>query len=159
MAVMTDGHPTLIVLKGNTSINLWEKEVVPPSLRGGGPIETTTHRNQTWRTFKPRQLKTIGNCAVVVAYDPVAFQEVMALVNVDQFITIDFPDSTHLLVGGHIDNFTLNPIEEGVQPTAVMELVLGRSPIDGSEFEPLFIGPGDYGYGNYGEGKYGGFGS
>ena len=153
MVVMNDGFSTTITMSGNSSVLLYEKEVVPPGVVGGGPNETTTHRNTAWRTFSPKQLKTVGNSSAVVAYDPDAYEEVMALVNVEQIITIDFPDSSHLLFFGCVQDFILNPMQEGVQPTGVLEIASTNVNGAGNEHTPVLVSEG-YSFGVYGVGVY-----
>ena len=155
MARIDDGFSTTILLSGNTSINLYEKEVVPPGVVGGGPIDTTTLRNTAWRTSKPKQLKTVGNSSVVTAYDITSYEEIMALANINQRITITFPDDSALQFYGFIDEFSLNVITEGSQPTAIMQMVpTNIHDVSGNEIGPIHINSGDYGHGVYGSGLY-----
>ena len=154
MARIDDGFSTTITLSGNTSISLWEKEVVPPGIIGGGPIDTTTLRNTTWRTAKPKQLKTVGNSTVVAAFDVSVYEEIVALTNINQRITVNFPDDSALQFYGFIDEFSLNPIVEGLQPTALMQMVPTNTNDAGSEVAPIHINSGDYGHGVYGTGLY-----
>ena len=154
MARIDDGFSTTITLSGNTSISLYEKEVVPPGIIGGGPIDTTTLRNTTWRTAKPKQLKTVGNSSVVAAFDVSVYEEIVALANINQTISINFPDTSILQFRGYIDEFSLNPIVEGLQPTAIMQMVATNTNDDGNEVAPIHLITGDYGYGIYGTGLY-----
>ncbi len=155
MARMDDGFKTLISLSGNTEIALWEKEVTPPGVRGGGPIDTTGMHNTAWRTQSPKQLKTTSISPTLVAYDPVLFEEIAALENINQRIELTFPDDTILQFYGYVETFELNPVMEGRQPTAITKLVpTNVCDIDGSEFPPCLLTPGDYGFGVYGVGNY-----
>ena len=55
---LTDGFKTLISFTNGPSGGglYWETEVTPPGLTAGGVIDTTTMRNDTYRTKVVRQL-------------------------------------------------------------------------------------------------------
>jgi hypothetical protein len=56
---LDDGHSTIFMFSEAPTIKLFEKEVTPPGMTSGGPIDTTTMRNVAWRTMTPRSLKTL----------------------------------------------------------------------------------------------------
>lgn len=113
-----DGHSTLVGFAGAPTIKLWEKEVTPPGVSGGGPTDTTTMRNEEWRTQSPKKLKTLTESSLVVAYDPAVYNDIVDQVNVNQLITITFPDGDTLAFWGWLDEFQPNALVEGEQPTA-----------------------------------------
>jgi len=53
MARIDDGFQTLVSFANYPDVLLWEKEVTPPGVDGGGANETTTMRNTAWRTRSP----------------------------------------------------------------------------------------------------------
>lgn len=123
MARMDDGFATLIEFAENSAVKMYEKEVTPPGVIGGGENDTSTMQNTTWRTKSPKSLKTLGESSLVVAYDPAVFDDIVEMVNVNQLITITFPDDSTLAFWGWIDEFTPNACVEGEQPTADVKII------------------------------------
>jgi hypothetical protein len=141
MSRLDDGHQTLISFSAGLSagaggLQMWEKEVSPPGIEGGGANDTTTMRNTTWRTRAPKQLMTLADATIVVAYDPGLYTELVSLVNVKQEITITFPDASTLIFWGWIDAFSPNALVEGEQPTADITIVPSNEDTSGNEVAP-----------------------
>lgn len=120
---LDDGHQTLISFGADPTVLFWEKKVTPPSIVGGGEINTTTMHNTTYRTKKPKALKDVGNSSVTVAYDPACYPEILALVNVNNLITITWPDGDTLSYWGWLDEFTPGELVEGEQPEAEITII------------------------------------
>jgi hypothetical protein len=136
-----DGHPTRVYLSTEGSaivIEMYEKEVTPPGVSGGGANETTTMRNTLWRTNAPKQLITLTPCTFIGAYDPAVYDEIVSNVNTNQDITIVFPDGSTLVFWGWIDEFIPGPIVEGVQPTAEITIIPSNQDGDGAEIAPVY---------------------
>jgi len=130
MTIMNDGYQTTIAFtsaKMDSQANLLtlmeEKEITPPGVAGGGANDATTMRNTTWRTMAPKVLKTLTESPFVVAYDPELYDEMVAMINDNQLITITFPDTSTLAFWGWIDSFTPNAQVEGEQPTANVVII------------------------------------
>ena len=123
MSMLEDGFATLITFAENSDVLLYEKEVTPPGVDGGGEIDVSTMQNTTWRTKSPKSLKTLAESSLVAAYDVAVYDEIIAMVNVNQSITITFPDSSTLVFWGWIDKFTPGALVEGQQPTADVTIV------------------------------------
>jgi len=138
MARMDDGFATLITFDEDSDVQLWEKEVSPPGVSGGGANDTTTMQNTAWRTMSPKQLKTLTPSSLVAAYDPAVYDEIVTMCNVNQQITVTFPDSSTLVFWGWIDEFTPNRIVEGEQPTAEVTIVPSNQNGSGVETAPSY---------------------
>ena len=142
MTRIDDGHPTLISFAGEGSglvgVQMWEKEVTPPGIEGGGANDTTTMRNATWRTKAPKQLISLTDAGITIAYDPSLYDEMVAMVNVNQEIVVTFPDSSSLTFWGWIDTFTPNAIVEGEQPTADVTVIPSNQNAAGVETAPSY---------------------
>lgn len=121
--LQTDGFSTTIGFASHPNIQFEEKEVQPPGVSGGGEIDTTTHRNTTWRTKMPKKLKTLTEASAVVAYDPAVYPNIVAMTNTNQLITITFPDNATLAFWGWLDEFTPGSNVEGEQPTAECTII------------------------------------
>lgn len=133
MSYLTDGHQTLIGFSLNLTVLLREKTVQPPGIQGGGPVPQTTMRNSVWRTAMPKQLKAMSAMNVKVSYDPGTYNEIIAMINLNQQITVTFSDTSTLKFYGWIDEFIPDDTEEGAQPTATLKLE--PSMLDGSAAE------------------------
>lgn len=139
MPRLDDGFKTLISLGGT---NLWEKSVTPPAMEGGGEVDTTTMRNTNWRTKNPKKLKTMGESSFTAAYDPAAYNTLLAQVNVNQLITVTFPNNATLRFWGWLDSFAPGELVEGEQPTADCTIICSNQNASGVEVAPLYGAPG-----------------
>ena len=138
--ILRDGFKTLVTIGTECGVDLYEKEVTPPSMEGGGPIDTTTMRNSAWRTRSPKSLKTLGQSSFTAAYDPVCYTELLTLLQENVQITVTFPDAGTLVFWGWLDSFKPAALKEGEQPTA--ECTIEPSNTNGSyaETAPVFSG-------------------
>ena len=140
MSRIDDGHPTRVTFSINASdivLLVWEKEVTPPGIEGGGANDTTTMRNEVWRTRAPKKLKTLTDGSLVAAYDPLVFNEIVGMINVNQQILVTYPDGTGVTFWGWINSFTPNNIVEGEQPTADLVLMPSNQNQSGVETAPV----------------------
>lgn len=138
MSRIDDGFSTTIGFAGAPSIKFWEKEVTPPGVSGGGAVDTTTMRNEEWRTMSPKQLKTLSPAKLTVAYDPAVYTDIVAQVNVNQLITITFPDGSTLAFWGWLDEFTPGKNAEGEQPTAEVTIQPSNQNASKVETDPVY---------------------
>ena len=138
MARIDDGHSTIVTFAEDGAIALFEKEVTPPGVDGGGANPTTTMRNTVWRTNAPKKLKTLTDAALTVAYDPAVIDSIVAMCQINQLITVTYPDLSTLAFWGWLDTFTPNANVEGEQPTAEVNII--PSNMNGSlvETAPVF---------------------
>ena len=136
MARLTDGFSTTISF-AQGAITVEEISVTPPGVEGGGENDTTTMQNSAWRTRQPKKLKTLSESSVTVSYDVAAYSQIIAQVNVNQLITITFPDATTLAFWGWIDTFVPGELVEGEQPTAEMTIIPSNQNASGVETAPV----------------------
>jgi len=137
---LDDGYQTLIAFAADPDVSFWEKTVQPPGLDGGDPIPTTTMHNSTYRTKAARSLIDTTDSSVVVAYDPVVYDQIIALLNVEGAITINFSNSDTLSFFGFLQTFEPQEVEEGAQPEANITIaVTNVDPSDGSEAAPNYV--------------------
>lgn len=131
---LDDGFPTKIACAADPDFSMWEKSVKPPGLDGGDQIDTTTMFNATYRTFAPRQLKTMTECSGSSAYDPVVYTQGLALINVETSWTVRFADGSTLSFFGFLKSLELNELEEGTQPELTYTIVpTNQDPTTGAE--------------------------
>lgn len=140
MARIDDGHPTTISFGSTPSgetLLFWEKEVTPPGLNGGGPNDTTTMRNTTWRTMAPKHLISLTAGSFIASYDPEAFTQVLAMLNVNTQITVTMPDGATYVFWGWLNEFTPGASVEGEQPTATCSIEPSNTDTAGTEVAPV----------------------
>jgi len=137
MARIDDGFATLIDFSADSSVQMWEKEVTPPGVSGGGENDTSTMRNTTWRTKSPKGLISLSEASFTAAYDPAVYDEIVAMVNVNQQITVTFPNNDTLVFWGWIDEFTPGALVEGEQPTADITIIPSNQNASGVETAPV----------------------
>ncbi len=143
MAIQTDGYQTLIGFSESSSgvvmsTLMEEMTTTPPGIDGGGTIDTTSMRNVDWRTFAEKSLKTLMESSVAVKYDPAIYDEIIATVNVNQAITITFPDGSTLVYWGIINTFQPNGNTEGELPLADLNIQPTNRNAAGAEIAPVY---------------------
>lgn len=138
MARIDDGFPTTIAFSEAPEVKFYEKEVTPPGMEGGGANDISTMQNTVWRTRAPKGLKTLSEATLVAAYDPEVYNDVVAMMNVNQEITITFPDDSILVFWGWLDVFKPNRTVEGEQPTAEITIIPSNIDAAGDEVAPVY---------------------
>jgi len=138
MGRIDDGFATLISFADDSDVQMWEKEVTPPGVDGGGENDTSTMHNTTWRTRSPKGLITLSNASFTAAYDPAVYDEIISMVNDNQLITITFPDESTVAFWGWINEFTPNANVEGEQPTAEVTIIPSNQNDSGVETAPEY---------------------
>jgi len=135
---LDDGYQTLIDIGGEIfGLDAFEKEVTPPGVDGNGMVDTTTMRNFVWRTRNGKHLKTLTEFTCTVAYSVSLYNSMVADAQVNQLITILFPDTSTVQFYGFVDKFIPQPMREGEQPTATMTVVPTNQNLDGVEVAPV----------------------
>jgi hypothetical protein len=134
---LEDGYQILIAFSENPSIKLWEKTVKPPGIEGGDPVDTTTMHNVKLRTAAPRRLKTLTAAQLTAAYDPAVYEEIMDMINVNQWITIHYPDGSTYDFVGYLQTFEKTALSEGTMPEASATIV-PTNELEGIETDPVY---------------------
>lgn len=138
MSRIDDGFATTITFANFPSVKFYEKEVTPPSVTGGGSNDTTTMRNTAWRTLAPKKLKSLGEAKLTAAYDPAVYSDIVAMLQVNQLITVTFPDGSTYEFFGWVDEFAPGAIKEGAQPTADVKILCSNQDGTGAETAPVY---------------------
>lgn len=121
--MLNDGFSTKIAFQSDPDVSFWEKTVQPPGIDGGDAIEITTMHNTTWRTMVPRALKTLTEITGTAAYDPNVVNNVNSLINVNNDITVHFPDGSTLDFYGYLKSVEFGENTEGEQPELTYTIV------------------------------------
>jgi hypothetical protein len=138
--ITMDGKGASISYGGAT---LQEVSISPPAVVGGGSLDVTTHRNGSYRTKAPKKLKDLGEVSFTAIYDPAEYNTTgIGKVNVNQSITVTFPDTSTLVFYGYIDSFTPGELTPGELPTVEVTIVVtnqdGAGTTGGSETAPVY---------------------
>lgn len=134
---LDDGFPTTISIAAGT-LTVVEKSITPPGVQGGGEINTTSMRNTAWRTKAPKSLKEASPIKLTVKYGTGVYNQIYDQINVNQALTITFPDNHTLVVWGWVDSFVPNEHTEGEEPTAEMEIIISNVNASGVETPPVY---------------------
>lgn len=138
MTILHDGYQTLITFALNPAVTFKEISITPPGLDGGDAIDTTTMHNVKWRTMQPKALITMTESSLTVAYDPVFLDEANAMLNLNQLITLTFPDGSTWEFYGFLKNFTPGQHTEGERPTADCTVVCTNEDNSHVETDPVY---------------------
>lgn len=136
MKRLDNGFPTIISFSSAPLLKVFEKEVTPPGINAGGPIDTTTMRNTAWRTQSPKSLKTLSQASFTAAYATDVYRDIVGQIGLKQQITISFPDDSSLTFWGWLDSFAPTGITEGNQPTATVTIQPSNTDANDNEVSP-----------------------
>ena len=137
---LRDGFQSMVTFEDNATVKLFEKSTTPPGVDGGDPVETTTMHNAVYRSLGPRGLITLTEMLFTAAYDPAVYDEIIALTNVEQTITVTFADGSTLAFYGFLQKFEPGEMSEGEQPEATVSIQpTNVDPSDWSEQGPTMV--------------------
>ena len=137
---LQDGFSTKLAIEGLLTISFWEKTVGAPAIEGGDPVDQTTMHNVTWRTQLPRHLKTLEPFTLTAAYDPEVYNQIIAQLNINQTLTVIFPDGSTLAFFGWLRKFEPADNAEGTQPECTITLEPSNfDPANNVEAGPVMV--------------------
>lgn len=135
---LPDGFATFITFSSNPTISLWEKTVQPPAIDGGEVTDVSTMHNTAWHTKHPRILKDMGPAQAACGYDPNVLTAILAHVNINDVITVTFPDGGTLAFYGCLQKFEPEALEEAKMPMANVTISPTNMDAAGAEQEPVY---------------------
>src|SRR3990167_6685658 len=138
-SALTDGYSTTYSFAADTTIELEEIEVTPPSIKGGGPISLSTMLNSAVRTQGPKSLYSVGQIAVTVAYDESKLADIIALVQVNNLLTITFPSGNKWNLWAWLEEFNPTGNKEGERPTANLVIEVSNRNASNVETPPAYL--------------------
>lgn len=133
---LDDGFSTKIAFAADADVSFWEKTVKPLGFDGGDFIDTTTMFNATWRTKAPRSLITGTVVTGTAAYDPIVLDQIVALLNVNGWITIHHPNTDTWDFCGFLRLFDSPEHTEGEFPLSSFEIEVSNQ-LAGVETAPV----------------------
>lgn len=90
------------------------------------------------RTQAPKSLKSMEQMSITAAYDPAVLDQIKSMVNVNQLITVTFPDGSTWAFWGWLDEFTPGNHVEGEMPTANVVIQPSLTDASGDEIAPAY---------------------
>lgn len=141
---LTDGHGILIEFFDSpeddtpAAVQFWELEVTPPSLMGGGAIDTTTHRNGTTRTKAPKRLVEMGDLVAKVSYHPGIIESIQSIIRQNKWVRLTWPDEDQWGFWGFLDEIKFSPLQVGEQPEAEITVICSMQDNDCEEAELVY---------------------
>jgi hypothetical protein len=147
MPLIRNGHSTTVAFgtaDPGFPATLVEKSVTPPGWDGGGFIDITNMRNVLLRTRISKSLITLTPMTLTVQWDPISMTTgVFSALQVNQIVTITYPDGSAMAFAGWVDTFEPPEHKEGEEPVAKMTVIPSNiDPLDGvSETLPAYTAP------------------
>lgn len=138
---LEDGFSSRYAFNANENVSFWEKEVTPPGLDLGDAIGTSTMQNLQYRTKAKRQLIDVTDGSITVAYNPLAFSEIVTMMSAadGDAITIWWPDLSNLTFFGFLKSFEPQGLTEGGHPeSSVVIVVTNWDPVNDIEAGPVY---------------------
>lgn len=136
--IVHDGHSTIVDFSLDETISFVEVSVRPPGLQGGGANDATNMRTTRWRTNFAKKLLTATPAEIMVQYNPVIYETIIAMFQINQKMTITMPDLSKVDVWGWIDEFTPDTNVEGKTPTGKIMFIPSNLDDTESEVGPLY---------------------
>ncbi len=136
--LLREGFSTTIAIAGvnnGPGVTFAEIELTTPSVETK-EIMQTTQRNSRVQTKWPALLYDTGKCTVKVAYDPLAYNAILAIMTLEinrvRNFTVTFPNSgtpsapmfKTISFYAFLSSFKPDAMKEGERPTAEIEITL-----------------------------------
>jgi hypothetical protein len=133
-----DGFGTTIAMANLPTVKLKEFEVTPASMKGGGAINRTTHRNTRFRTQSPKKLISSGDVAMKVEYDPAVKTQITAQLQINQLFTLTYPTGDTEDFWGWLEEFSPDKLDEGNRGMASVVIIPSNMNDSGVETGPVY---------------------
>jgi len=102
----------------NQGLVAYVKNITPPGVEGGDPINTTTTDNTSFESQAPRTLKMKTAINAEVTYDKNDKDAWEAAVDQSDDVLVHYPDDSSDLDAGWLGSFLANQTTFNEQPTA-----------------------------------------
>jgi len=138
--MLDEGFSAKLAVENILTMSLWELTTGAPAIEGGDPIPQSTMHNTTWHTQLPPTLKKLEPFTLTCGYDPNVLSQIIAQCNVNQTLTVSWPDGSTLAFFGWIRKFEAADQSEGTLPEGTLTLEVSNSdPANaGTEAGPVY---------------------
>jgi len=117
-----EGYQSLIAFAADPDLSFWETVVGAPGVDGGDPVPLTTMHNTALHTLAPRHLKRMTPFQVQGKFGIGTLDQVFALINVNGWITINWPTG-RVSFPGYLKSFQPAQAQEGNPLEGSIEIV------------------------------------
>ena len=136
---MPDGYRTLVTCFLNRNLSFWETEVTPLGYDAGDAIDTTTMRNNRWRTMDARSLVTTTDVSLTAGWDTKLYPDLINVLGFETTWTILFRDLSNITFYGFLKKFDPQSLKEGDFPLVQMTITpTNTDPVTGAEEQPVW---------------------
>jgi len=118
-----EGYQSLISFAADPDFSFWETVVGAPGIDGGDPVPTTTMHNTSLRTKAPRKLKELTPFQVQGKIASGTPDQAYALINVNGWVTIKWPDGTDYSFPGYLKSWQPAQSQEGAPLEGTLEII------------------------------------
>jgi hypothetical protein len=132
-----DGQGIFITFASNPDLLFWEKSAKPPGYDGGDAIDITDSFNVRKKTKAPRTLVDSTDMEVTGFWEPGSLVEIEALLNVEDVITVTYPDGSKDYFYGFARVWESEDVAEG-------EPVMGTLTITESDWDHVNRGEANH---------------
>ena len=139
---LKEGFSVEMVFSLLSTVSLWAKSVKPLTIKGGDPIDTTTQKNTTVKTRRPRVLHDYGpSTTFKFTYDPNCRSQIeSSLICREGSITQYFPDESYEDFYGFLNEVDFDELSEGELPTGTATVVCSNwDPVANVEVKPVYV--------------------
>ncbi len=119
---LTDGFKTKIAFASDPDVAFWENSSTPPGIDGGEKVAMSNMFNVDWHTDAPQALKRLTDSSLNAFWNPKYLAEVLALINVNGWITVTFSDGTTLDFVGYLQSAIPQSFEIGQPPMIAIKI-------------------------------------
>jgi len=137
---LEEGFSATLAMENLTTISFWEKTMGAPAIEGGDPIDQSTMHNTTWMTQLPPTLLKLESFTLTAAYDPNLISQAIAQKNVNQTLTVTWPDGSTLSFYGWLRKTEFADMSHGTLPEVTITLEASNiDPTTMTEEAPVYV--------------------
>ncbi len=136
---LEEGFSAKLAIENMLTISFWEKTVGVPAIEGGDPIDQSTMHNTTWMTQLPPTLKKLEPFTLTAAYDPNVISQAIAQCNINQTLTVSWPDGSTLAFFGWLRKIEFADMALGTLPECTVTLEASNLDGSGAEQAPVYV--------------------
>lgn len=119
---LSESVGAVISFASYTSVKFYVKQMAPPGVDAGSPIQTTLLANSKYHTFTTPKLISVTDFTLQVSYNSDAMVDAIGFVGLNQLITFTWPDGFTFTFYGAIMKFTPGELVPGTQPVATITI-------------------------------------
>ena len=139
--MLKNGYQTKITFAADADVDFWEIEVTPGGYEIGDKIDQTTQFNTDRKTAAPPALYDTEDGSILVAYDPAAMSQIIALQGTHTTITVHYPDGSSEADFGWLRSFKEGALVINGRPTATVAFSYAGQDSAGNEEAPVYTAP------------------